>query len=68
MPSKNAWERLEAKDPAVVQNFIEQRLPRKRIADATEIIPLIALLAGRGASMMAGTCVPIDAGEGVSYA
>lgn len=63
----NSWERLEARDPAVVKNFIETRLPRNKIADADEILPLIALLAGEGGSMMAGTCVAIDAGEGVSY-
>lgn len=64
---ENAWERLQARDPEVVKQFIENRLPRKKIADAEEILPLVALLAGAGASMMAGSCVAIDAGEGVSY-
>jgi 3-oxoacyl-[acyl-carrier protein] reductase len=63
----NSWERLEARDPAVVKHFVETRLPRNKIAEADEIMPLIALLAGEGASMMAGTCIAIDAGEGVSY-
>ena len=51
----------------MVQQFIDERLPRKKIAEADELIPLIALLAGQGASMMAGSCVPIDAGEGIAY-
>ena len=63
----NSWERLEARDPKAVKQFVENRLPRKKIAEADEIMSLVALLAGEGASMMAGTCVAIDAGEGVSY-
>ena len=60
-------ESLDSQKPEVVQQFIDERLPRKKIAEADELIPLIALLAGQGASMMAGSCVPIDAGEGIAY-
>jgi 3-oxoacyl-[acyl-carrier protein] reductase len=63
----NSWQRLEAKKPEVVKEFIEKNLPRKRIADADEVLPLIFFLAGKAASMMSGCCVPIDAGEGKSY-
>ena len=63
----NSWRRLDSQKPEVVQQFIDERLPRKKIAEADELIPLIALLAGQGASMMAGSCVPIDAGEGIAY-
>jgi 3-oxoacyl-[acyl-carrier protein] reductase len=64
---ENSWERLKASKPEVVKEFIEKNLPRKRIADVDEIIPLIFFLAGETASMMSGCCVPIDAGEGKSY-
>ena len=64
---ENAWRRLEAEKPEVVKKYIEELLPRKKIAEAEEIIPLIALLASDDASMMAGSCVPIDAGEGRGY-
>lgn len=64
---ENAFRRLEARNPDVVSDFIERRLPRRKVGDATEIVPLIFLLASPGASMMAGSCVPIDAGEGVAY-
>ena len=64
---ENAWERLEARSPEIVREFVATRLPRKQIGQASEIMPLIGLLAGAGGSMMAGTCVAIDAGEGVSY-
>jgi 3-oxoacyl-[acyl-carrier protein] reductase len=64
---ENAFRRLEARSPDVVKDFVERRLPRRRVGDAGEILPLIFLLAGPEASMMAGSCVPIDAGEGVAY-
>ncbi|MBT5633189.1 MAG: SDR family oxidoreductase [Nitrospinaceae bacterium] len=63
----NSWERLVKQKPAVVKKFIEDNLPRKEIADAQEIIPLIMFLCSEKASMMAGSCVPIDAGEGKTY-
>ncbi len=63
----NVWKRHKVKTPERVQEFIENRLPRKKMGEASEIIPLIALLASRDASMMAGSCVPIDAGEGLAY-
>jgi 3-oxoacyl-[acyl-carrier protein] reductase len=64
---ENSWRRLEANKPEVVKEFIEKNLPRKRIAEADEVLPLIYFLAGGAASMMSGCCVPIDAGEGKSY-
>jgi 3-oxoacyl-[acyl-carrier protein] reductase len=63
----NSWDRLRADKPEVVARFIEERLPRKRLADASELIPLLAFLCSPAASIMGGCMVPIDAGEGKSY-
>ena len=63
----NSWRRLEIDKPEIVREVIEKNLPRKKIADADEILPLIFFLAGEAASMMSGCCVPIDGGEGKSY-
>lgn len=63
----NSWRRLEESKPEVVKRFIQDNLPRNKIAETEEIIPLILFLASEGASMMAGSCVPIDAGEGKAY-
>ncbi len=63
----NSWRRLEERDPKAVADFTATRLPRGRIGEAEELIPLLLLLAGDGASMMAGTMVAIDAGEAVAY-
>ena len=64
----NSWERLRASKPDVVARFVDQRLPRGRLADAEELVPLLAFLCSDAASMMGGCMVPIDAGEGITYA
>lgn len=64
---ENAFARLKEKNPQGYADFIQNRLPRKFLADAEELIPLIKLLSSDQASMMAGCLVPIDAGEGRSF-
>lgn len=64
---ENSWERLEAKSPEIVKKFVEERLPRKFLGRAEELIPWILLLCSDAASMMGGCLVPIDAGEGKAY-
>ena len=59
----NAFVRLRENNPEVYKNFVQERLPRKRIGQANEIIPLLLYLSSEAASMMSGCCVPIDAGE-----
>jgi 3-oxoacyl-[acyl-carrier protein] reductase len=63
----NSWRRLEENNPQVVADFVEANLPRKKIAGANEVVPLILFLTTEAASMMSGSCVPIDAGEGKAY-
>ena len=63
----NAMERLKANKPEVLKKFIEDRLPRKRMAISEELIPLLFFLCSEAASMMGGCLVPIDAGEGKTY-
>ena len=64
----NSWQRLKTNKPEVVDRFIAERLPRGRLAEAEELVPLIAFLCSDAASMMGGCLVPIDAGEGKTYA
>lgn len=63
----NAMDRLKINKPSVYENFIEQRLPRKTMANAMELIPMLTLLCSSQALMMGGCMVPIDAGEGFYY-
>jgi 3-oxoacyl-[acyl-carrier protein] reductase len=60
----NAFARLAVNSPDSYRGFEANRLPWGKVGRAEELIPLLFLLAGEGASMMAGSCVPIDAGEG----
>ncbi len=64
----NAMERLKTDKPEVLKRFIEDRLPRKRMATSDELVPLLLFLCSEDASMMGGCLVSIDAGEGKSYA
>ena len=63
----NSMARLQEVNPEAYQKFIEERLPRKVMGDASELIPMLALLCSEDASMMGGCLVPIDAGEGRAY-
>lgn len=64
---KNSWVRLKATKPEVVEKFEQERLPRKHLASADELVPLLFFLCSDDASMMGGCMVPIDAGEGKAY-
>ncbi len=63
----NSMARLQEANPEAYERFIEERLPRKVMGDAGELIPMLALLCSEDASMMGGCLVPIDAGEGRTY-
>lgn len=63
----NAMDRLGQRDPALLKQWVEAREPRRRLGQPEEILPLMMFLASRRASMMTGCCVPIDAGEGLTY-
>jgi len=63
----NAMSRLQESNLAAYEEFIDERLPRKIMGDAGELIPMLVLLCSEDASMMGGCLVPIDAGEGRAY-
>lgn len=63
----NAMERLEVNNPEAYEDFVSKRLPRGKMGEADEIVPLLKFLCSPAASMMAGSVVAIDAGEGHYY-
>ena len=65
--SGNAMERLEANNPEAYRRLVEERLPRRVMGQAKELIPMLLLLCSDDASMMGGCMLPIDAGEGRAY-
>ena len=62
----NAMDRLEKNAPQAYQSFLT-RLPRGFMGKAEELLPLIDFLISDKASMMGGSIIPIDAGEGHYY-
>ena len=64
---ENSFARLEESNPEGFRDFVENRLPRKSIGKAEELIPMILLLSSDAASMMGRCLIPIDAGEGMSF-
>ena len=64
---ENSMARLRESNPEAYGRFIEEKLPRRIMGEAKELIPMLLLLCSEGASMMGGCLVPIDAGEGRSY-
>ncbi len=63
----NAMGRLKKNNIEVYNDFIENRLPRGKMGLASELVPLLAFLCSDSASMMNGSLVPIDAGEGKTF-
>ena len=64
---QGSMERQEEANPQAYAEFVNQRLPRGFMGEAEELIPLIELLISPQGSMMGGSVVPIDAGEGRYY-
>lgn len=63
----NAMDRLQNNNSEAYENFVNTRLPKKKMAHAEELLPMIKLLSTKDASMMNGSMIIIDAGEGKSY-
>ena len=64
---QNAMERLKTSSPEAYKEFVEKRLPRGKMGEASELLPLLKLLVSPEASMMGGSIVAIDAGEARYY-
>lgn len=67
MAPENSMARLQNNHPEAFRHFVETRLPRGRVGEASELLPLVHLLSTKAASMMIGSMVSIDAGEGKGY-
>jgi len=63
----NAMKRLQDNNPDAYNQFISHRLPRKKMGEALELLPIIKILSTNDASMLGGSMISIDAGEGKSY-
>ena len=67
MGPQNAMYRLKTKNKKIYNDFIKNRLPRKKMGTTNEIMPMIEFLASSNAGMMCGCLIPMDGAEGKSY-
>ena len=63
----NAMHRLRKKNEKIYNGFIKNRLPRKKMGNTNEIMPMIEFLASSSAGMMCGCLIPMDGAEGKAY-
>ena len=63
----NAMERLRATKPEVYADFIKTRLPRGKMGNAEDLMPLLKLLCSDQSGAYCGSMIPVDWGEGVWY-
>ena len=59
----NAMDRLRKKKPDVFQDFINNRLPRKRMATTDEIVSFLAYLCNQESSIFSGSVIAMDGAE-----
>jgi 3-oxoacyl-[acyl-carrier protein] reductase len=63
----NAMERLKNNNIEAYEEFVNHRLPRKKMGKAEELIDIIRLLLSEKAGMFCGNMVSCDGGEGKAY-
>jgi len=60
---QNAMDRLKKNKPKIYEKYIYEKLPRKKMGQISEIIPMIKFLFFEDVSMLSGTIIPMDGGE-----
>tara|TARA_Y100001970_G_scaffold289878_1_gene421598 strand:- start:263 stop:1030 length:768 start_codon:yes stop_codon:yes gene_type:complete len=64
---ENSFQRLKKNNSKAYKEFIEKKLPRRKIGTSQELMPLIFLLCSTNGSMLAGSSISIDACETKAY-
>jgi len=62
-----SWERRLAQDRDAIAQFVRREIPFGRFGSADEVGELVAFLASRRASWVAGACVVVDGGQSRSF-
>jgi len=61
-----SWWRRQQSDPEAMARFVAQDMPLGRFGRAEEVGDVVAFLCSERASLMTGTCVPVDGCQGRS--
>src|SRR5256885_3554124 len=62
-----SWERRLKQDHEAIAQFVRREIPFGRFGSAEEVGDLVAFLASRRASWVAGACVVVDGGQSRSF-
>jgi NAD(P)-dependent dehydrogenase (short-subunit alcohol dehydrogenase family) len=62
----NAMDRLKKNKPDIYQKYINEKLPRKKMGNIFEIIPIIKFLFFKDVGMFSGSIIPMDGGENIA--
>lgn len=63
MFSGSSWERKFLADPQGIEHFIKNELPLGRFGTPEEVAAMVVFLASSAASLVTGTCIPVDGGQ-----
>jgi len=58
-----SWERRLQADPEGMQSFITSELPLGRFGTPEEVAAVVVFLASSAASLVSGTCIPVDGAQ-----
>ncbi|MDA9991129.1 SDR family oxidoreductase [Paracoccaceae bacterium] len=59
----NAMDRLKSNQPKIFNDFLTNRLPRKKMATSEDIIPFLTTLCLNDSSIFSGAVIPMDGAE-----
>jgi 3-oxoacyl-[acyl-carrier protein] reductase len=61
-----SWDRRVKEDPEKMASWVEENLPLGRFGTVEEVANLVTFLASPRASLLTGTCIPVDGSQGRS--
>ncbi|TVP50194.1 MAG: SDR family oxidoreductase [Gemmatimonadales bacterium] len=61
-----SWDRRVKENPEEMAKWVEDNLPLGRFGTVEEVADLVAFLASDRASLLTGTCIPVDGSQGHS--
>jgi len=61
-----SWDRRVKEDPEGMVAFVEENLPLGRFGSVEEVADVVTFLASPRASLVTGTCIPVDGSQGRS--